>query len=248
MTSMDFMNDYYFLEEATRFTKEIKCNWDMKGSKRLSNTFIKLKKAAQQRNIRLFFLTSSLKKRRRNHSFYDHKTDSINWYTEISFPNADFKTFIKINENTKLTDSIRKIIEEEDNKQLEFYKAHGMSKLRLLLKAEGLKRNKNRYYDLSMNKTLKANLVGKIIIEYPSISVVMDHSVDGYELVTSDGKLVSATETKNYRKFVFFQMNPLKPSRKNSSRHSKRKFLIERSVIIQCLLLSPAKFQSSLTF
>lgn len=149
---------------------------------------MKLKKAAQQRNIKLFLLNSSLNKRKKNFSFYDPKADAITWHVELNFPNADFKTRLKLNENTKIVDSIQSIIDNVDNKQLVFYKAHGMSKLKVLLKAEGSKRNKNRFFDLNIKKSLKSNLSGKVVIEYPSISVVMDHCIDGYELIMSDGK------------------------------------------------------------
>ncbi|CAG9797445.1 unnamed protein product [Chironomus riparius] len=194
MTPMDFMNDYYFLEEATRFTKEIKTNWKVKSTKKLSNKFIKLKKAAQQRNIKLFLLNSSLNKRKKNFSFYDPKADSIVWHVELNFSNADFKTRIKVNENTKVVDSIQSIIDKVENKQLEFYKAKGMSKLKVLLKAEGLKRNQNRYFDLNINKSFKSNLSGKVVIEYPSISVIMDHCTDGYELIMSDDETIQAEQ------------------------------------------------------
>ncbi|KAG5675732.1 hypothetical protein PVAND_005610 [Polypedilum vanderplanki] len=52
MTAVDFMNDYYFLEEATRFTKNVKTNSNVKNIKRLSGKFNKLKNAAKARNIR----------------------------------------------------------------------------------------------------------------------------------------------------------------------------------------------------
>lgn len=152
---------------------------------------MKLKKAAQQRNIKLFLLNSSLNKRKKNLSFHDPKADTIIWHIELNFPNADFKTRLKVNENDKVVDTIQSIIDKDENKQLEFYKAQGMSKLKVLLKAEGLKRNQNRYFDLNIKKSLKSNLSGKVVIEYPSISVVMDHCTDGYELIMSDGKKTS---------------------------------------------------------
>ena len=121
-------------------------------------------------------------------SFHDPKADAITWHVELNFVNADFKTRLKVNENTKIVDSIQSIIDKDENKKLEFYKAQGMSRLKVLLKAEGLKRNQNRYFDLDVKKSLKSNLSGKVVIEYPSISVVMDHCIDGYELIMSDGE------------------------------------------------------------
>lgn len=211
------------IHSLINYFQEIKSNWKVKGAKKLSNKFIKLKKAAQERKVSLFFLASSLKKRKKNLSFYDFKNDSITWHVQMNFPNADFKTYVKINENTKLIDSIQTVIDaQEDNKQMEFYKAHGLSKLRVLLKAEGLKRNQNRYYDLNAKKSLKSCLRGKVVIEYPSISVLMDHCIDGYDLIMSDGKKIIPQRLllmfdSEEMKFLFtFQMNPFKMNRNSS--------------------------------
>jgi hypothetical protein len=72
-------------------------------------------------------------------------------------------------------------------KQLEFYKAE-VNKLRVFLKAEGLKNSQSRYFEMNTKKSLKVNLNGKIILEYPTIFVVLNHSADGFDLVPSDGK------------------------------------------------------------
>jgi hypothetical protein len=104
--------------------------------------------------------------------------------------NADFKTSAKVNENKRIEDAIREIISKNEGvKQLEFYRAQE-SKVRLLLKAEGLKKNQNRFYQMNPSKSLKSNLVKKVIIEYPTIFVTMDFCSNDFEIISSDGKTI----------------------------------------------------------
>ena len=187
------MNDYYFLEEATRFTREIKNNPQIKCNNRLNLRFLKLRKEAMSRNIKLYFLNNGLTKRKRNQSMFKGQEQAIYWHVEVIFPNARNLTIVKkINENTKVLEIVQSILEsdssEQQSKQLEFYKAEGATRLRVFLKAEGMKNSKNRYHEMNTKKSLKANLVGKVIIEYPTIYIVINHSADGFDLVPSDGK------------------------------------------------------------
>lgn len=196
MTSMDFMNDFYFLEEATRFTKNIIENPAVNRKGCLNFKFVKLKKEAFKRNIKLYLVNNGLSKRRKNYSSYKGQEDTIYWQIELIFPNAEnLKLTRKFSEKIILQDIIRNVLEttsanERLAKQLEFYRAEGANKLRCLLKAEGLKRCKQRYFEMDSEKSLKANLMGKVIIEFPSIHVVMRHSADCFEVVDSDGKFL----------------------------------------------------------
>lgn len=186
MTPLDFMNDYYFLEEATRFTKKIQEN-DKRSHFQRKN--LPLKQGAMRRNIKLFFINSELSKRKKNYSSYNKVKDEIYWHVHLVFPNADFKMSKKFHENTKVLDIIKKIIDAQDgNKQLDFYRAQGTSKLRVLLKAEGVKKSHIRHYELDISKSLKACLTNKVIIEYPTLYVVINHHMDEFELIDSDGK------------------------------------------------------------
>lgn len=190
---MDFMNDYYFLQDATRFTKEIKCNTKVKNQSRLNLRFIKLRKEALNRNIKLYFINNGLTKRKRNQSSFRAKEQIIVWFVELVFPNAgNLKLCKKFNETCKVQEIVETMLDFESNeqqsRQLEFYKSEGVHKLRVLLKAEGLKKNSNRYYEMDLKKSLKSNLKGKIIIEYPTLHVVLKHSADDFDVIPSDGE------------------------------------------------------------
>ncbi|CRK86526.1 CLUMA_CG000262, isoform A [Clunio marinus] len=204
MTSLDFMNDYYFIEEASRFTKGKQHNKKVKNDSRLNHKFIKLRKQAFNRNIRLYFINSILTKRKRNRSEFKAQEQTIYWHVEIIFPNAcNYKVNQKTNENMKIEEIINKIINDncQSSKELEFYKAEGTSKLKVLLKAEGLKRMDlgDRFFELNSKRTLKSNLGGRIIIEYPTIFVVLSHSVQDFAIMTNESL---QDEMKNFKRIL----------------------------------------------
>ena len=191
MTTMDFMNDYYFLEEATRFTKEIASNKIVKNQTRLNLRYVKLKKEAYSRNVKLYFLNNGLTKRKRNQSMFKSQEQTIYWMVELLFPNANnYIITKKFSENTKILDILKNVFEgnEKIDKQLEFYKSEGTQKLRVLLKAEGLKKSSSRFFNVSLKKSLKSLLSGKVIIEYPTLFVIMNHSADAFDVIMSDGE------------------------------------------------------------
>lgn len=198
------MNDYYFLEEATRFTKEIKCNKSVQNPSRLNLRFIRLRKEAHKRNVRFYFLNNGSTKRKRNQSMFKAKEQAIYWLVESVFINAgNIKFNKKFSENTKVHEVVQTMLDFESDpqraKQLDFYKAEGVNKLRVFLKAEGLQNCGNRYYEMNLRKSLKANLSGKIIIEYPTLHIVSlcynhyNHSADDYDVIPSDGRDLSRT-------------------------------------------------------
>lgn len=197
MTTMDFMNDYYFLEEASRFTKDIKYNKTVKNQARLNLRVIKLRKEAQKRNIRLYLLNNGLTKRKKNQSMFKGQEQTIYWHVELVFPMCfpSINLSKKFNENTKIHEILRTMLHEVETnphnaKQLDFYRAESVQNLRVFLKAEGLKKSNKRYYEMDKEKSLRTNLSGKILIEYPTLHIVFNHSADDYDLIASDGMLM----------------------------------------------------------
>lgn len=55
----------------------------------------------------------------------------------------------------------------------------------VLLKAEGIKRCKNRFYRLDVNKTLKENLQDKTLVEYPWIYVSYEDNLEAFDIIDS---------------------------------------------------------------
>lgn len=74
-------------------------------------------------------------------------------------------------------------------KSLEVYQSRGVGNVKILLKAEGIKRCRKRYYELDCKKTLRENLAGKILVEYPIVHICYDAVAEEYDVIDS-GKLM----------------------------------------------------------
>ena len=192
MTKSDMMNDYYFLEESTNFLKKLKDNKSVKNQGKIPQHLMKLKKLAFEKKVRLYYLTNDFAKRKSNKTSFNKLQNEIIWQLEIVFPNAsDFKVDVKFSDNDLLYDILDTVInkteDENTQKQLEYYRSQGLKNFQVLLKSEGLKNCKSRYYVLNLKKSLKQNLMNKIIIEYPSIYIMMNCCVGDFEKVDDDG-------------------------------------------------------------
>lgn len=180
MTDVDFMSDYCFLEECTRYVadrKRDKIKSFTSYNKRLPAKLFKLRHAARERGIRLKFLLSNFTRNQCNTSSFERDGGVINWRVEWIYPNAECLRIVdeQCSENEKLTELAEKHLKsssEADRKQLVYHQSRGIGGLTFLLKAEGVKKCKNRFYELDVQKSLKDNLKGKTLVEYPVIYVV----------------------------------------------------------------------------
>lgn len=199
MTKLDFMNDYRFLEECTRYVENRKTDQIKRYTrynKILPSKLFKLRNAANERNIILRFLLDNFTKHKINTTYYDWKTKIIYWHIEWIFTNANNIKYEdnKCSENDtliKLLDKYLNIENKDDlsiKKSLEYYQSKGIGNIKILLKSEGIKRCRKRYYLLDCRKTLKENLKGKTIVEYPTIYLCYDDALDEFDIIDS-GKL-----------------------------------------------------------
>ncbi|XP_019533845.3 box C/D snoRNA protein 1 [Aedes albopictus] len=217
MTQMDMMSDYAFLEECSRFVddrKRDKIKRFTRYNKSLPPSLFRLRCAARERGTTLKFLLQNFTKHQRNNSQLNFKTLVIYWRVEWCFPNAEGMLFVdeRCDENASLMDLLGKYLEVGNGEdftgknKLEFYQSRGMSRLRVLLKAEGVKRSKNRFFELKPKKSLKENLKGKTIVEYPVIYVIFKEASDGFDVIESDEDVEA--ETKLYQKYLDNQYGP----------------------------------------
>ncbi|XP_062559798.1 box C/D snoRNA protein 1 [Armigeres subalbatus] len=211
ITKMDMMSDYYFLEECTRFVddrKRDKLKRYTQYNKSLPPSLFRLRCAARDRGITLKFLLQNFTKHQRNTSQLNFKTMIIHWRVEWCFPNAEGSLFVdeRCDENESVYDLLRKYLDGGTDEEvigknkLEYYQSRGMNRLRVLLKAEGVKRSKNRFFELKPKKSLKENLKGKTIVEYPVIYVIFKETSDGFDVIESDEDVEA--ETKLYQKYL----------------------------------------------
>lgn len=113
----------------------------------------------------------------------------IFWHIEWIFPNAKNLRLIdrKVPETEKLGRILNKyFIKQEDSvlqENLQFYQSANLSGIRLFLKAE--EQPGKKFYEIDSSASIKENLKGKVIIEYPTIYVVLKHHANSYEIIDS---------------------------------------------------------------
>lgn len=210
---MDFMSDYNFLEECTRYVGNRKGDKIKKFTKyngELPTNKFKLRAAARTRNTRLCYLLPNFTKSQKNTSRLDYQTQTISWKIEWTFPNAGEKVLIfsddHCNENQKLVDLCQKYIDSTclenvpGKKELEFYHSKTVEDLKFLLKAEGVRRSSQRFYNLNPWLSLKENFNDKTIVEYPVIYVVFANFTHELDIIDSDDDLEE--EKQQYEKLI----------------------------------------------
>lgn len=194
MTSADFISDYTFLEECTRYVADRKRDrrkTHTRYNKSLPTHLFKLRAAAQQRRVQLRFLLAIFSAHTENTTFFDWKEKCIYWRVAWHFQNAGNLRLAdaRCNEQRRLCDLLAKYVvgcregETDALRGDEFsdvvrsrlrssYQTREFDGLRVLLKAEGIKNCKRRFYELDLDRTLAENLAGKTIVEFPNIFVV----------------------------------------------------------------------------
>ncbi|KAL5276195.1 ZNHIT6 family protein [Megaselia abdita] len=200
MTENDFMSDYHFLEEATRFVELQKRNQiATRSQSNLPQKKHKLRSACSKRKIFIKFFKNKFSKSQENSSYFQQKTNKILWHLDWIFPNLENLRLSMKNcdEEEALGDLLSKLIDSEKRDRLEYYKSKGVGNLSIFLKAENVKNCKNRFYSLNCKKSLKENLVNKTIIEYPTVYVTYDNYGD-YDVIDSDEEDVIRQETKKH--------------------------------------------------
>lgn len=194
MTENDFMSDYCFLEECTRYTNTRKHDQIKRATrynKMLPTHLFKLRSAAHERGVQLRFLLQNFTKHKNNTTFYDWNLKVIHWRIDWIFIHAQNALVAdeRADENEKLATVLGHHIKTHSDSvnKLAFYESKGMNGLTILLKAEGVKRCANRYYELDVSKSLKVNLRNKVIVEYPVIMVIYNDLRSEFDII-EDGK------------------------------------------------------------
>ncbi|XP_054007395.1 box C/D snoRNA protein 1 [Hylaeus anthracinus] len=238
-TDLDVLSDYRLLEEVSRSVEQLKSD----PSKRYTRQNIlplhlsKLRSAAFKRKVNLEFMPQNFYRHKNNTTFLNWKTNELYWRIEWIFPQAEHTkwTTERALDTTRLSILIEEILDPmkslrnsndiEDlnlkmclNNRLQFYQAAGLSGIKVLLKAEKIRRSESRFYELDITLTLKENLENKTIIEFPTIYVIpKDHS-DMYEIIDTDNEDTEHSESKCNNEDI-----PRKKKRKYNQSNTKIK-------------------------
>lgn len=192
-TNLDLSSDYRLLEEISRNVETVKKNFGRKyDSHIIPPHLFKLRNAAHQRKTILKFLPQKFARHRNNTTQLHFKTNIIYWHIEWIFVNADnLKLSIaKVPETEKLGSILIKNCFKSDvpdlQEKLQYYRSADLSGLKLFLKAE--QKPGKKFYELDCNITLKECLAKKLVIEYPTIHVLLKDHGCAYDVIDSDNE------------------------------------------------------------
>ncbi|XP_055326268.1 box C/D snoRNA protein 1-like [Sitodiplosis mosellana] len=206
LTEADLMNDYVFLESCSNYTSARRTDRIKRytaSDRSLPVPLMKLKKAAVERQIKLEFLLPNFDKHKSNKTYYDWASKVIYWCIEWRFINAHNKIIIdeRCCESKLMTELIGKYFDNSDSiSSLGCYRSKGLDQVILLLKAEGTRKSKKRFFTMDASKTLQENLKGKNIVEYPVFYVVFASDVHTYDIINSEDVM---EETRKHKEHYF---------------------------------------------
>lgn len=218
MTNLDYLSDYNFLEECTRFVedrKRDKIKRFTRYNKNLPGPLFKLRCAANERKTTLRFLLQNFTKHNLNTSYYNGKEKIIYWRVEWIFTNAGNLKYVDdcCNENLKISELLGKYLEANESmdttlkKNLEYYQSRGLAGVKVLLKAEGVKKCKNRFFPLDCKISLKENLAKRTLVEFPTIYIIFDDIIKEFDVIDTDDDIEA--ETKTYIDSVYKREVPI---------------------------------------
>nr|CAD7420280.1 unnamed protein product [Timema poppensis] len=97
----------------------------------------------------------------------------------------------RLGENVRIGSHVNKYLDPAVcdlslREHLQFYQSAGLSGVHLMLRAEKVPKAGVWYYELDPALTLKENLAGKCVIEFPTVYVVLEHHKHLFETLDSD--------------------------------------------------------------
>ncbi|XP_033728585.1 box C/D snoRNA protein 1-like [Pecten maximus] len=184
----NLLNDYRFLEETNRKIDSTQRD-RLKQRSNKPNFLMKLVKEARKREIKLKIMPYPMAKRKHNLTMYQHKLQTILWNVQWLFPQSEVKfTSKRLSEHQTLEELLKDFIHPTESDPikrhaLKIYCQKGLQNCRLFMKVEERPANDVKFHELCLKKTLQKNLVGKCIVEYPIIHVVLPDHCQGYSVL-----------------------------------------------------------------
>uniref|UniRef100_A0A6P7GXL5 Box C/D snoRNA protein 1 n=1 Tax=Diabrotica virgifera virgifera TaxID=50390 RepID=A0A6P7GXL5_DIAVI len=188
-SNTDLLSDYRFLEEISRSVSG-GASQLLKRNNHQSQGLQQLKNAARIRKTNLKTLPAHFTKRKNNTTYFNSENNTIFWHIEWIFGNADVALYdTNISETQKLGVLLERHLTQTDKslmEQLQYYRSVGVPGVKLLLRVEQTAGKK--FFELDSDLMLQECLKGKLIIEHPTIYVVLKNLAHEYEIVDSDNE------------------------------------------------------------
>ncbi|KFO72764.1 Box C/D snoRNA protein 1, partial [Cuculus canorus] len=190
-TDLNLLSDYRFLEDVGRTADAAARHLTMHRStgKRFMSS---LRNKAQRYDIDLRILPAGFTKRRENSTTFNRAEDKFYWHLKLVFPHSHAEyTSKRVPDDRTLTDILKPYIDPVESdpvvcQRLKIYAAAPQSDIQILMKIENRRQNSVRYNELDASRSLLDNLKGKVIIEYPTLFVVLKTLKHGMVILGQD--------------------------------------------------------------
>ncbi|XP_023787606.1 box C/D snoRNA protein 1 [Cyanistes caeruleus] len=191
-TDLNLLSDYRFLEDVGRTADAAArhCIVHNPATKRLLYC---LRNKARGCNIELKTLPVGFTKRRENSTTFNSVENKFYWHLKLVFPHCHAEYTLKgVPDDKTLADILKPYIDPVESdpvvcQRLKIYTASPLSDVRILMKIENRSRNSIRYNELDASRSLLDNLKGKVIIEYPTLFVVLKTLKNDMVVLGQDG-------------------------------------------------------------
>ncbi|XP_008582516.1 PREDICTED: box C/D snoRNA protein 1 [Galeopterus variegatus] len=196
-TEMNLLSDYRFLEDVARTADHITRDVFLK--RPISNKHMYfMKNRARKQGINLKLLPNGFTKRKENSTYFNKKKQQFCWHVKLKFPQSQAEYIERRVPDDKIINEILKPYidpEKSDPVIRQRLKAYICSQtgVQILMKVEYMQQNLVRYYELDPYKSLLDNLRKKVIIEYPTLHVVLKGSSNDMKILHQ----VKSESTKN---------------------------------------------------
>lgn len=188
-TERQLLSDYKFLEEASRLHDSAQRSEVPRPARQLPMGLQQFVDEAQRRGIKYEILPPGMQRRKLNTSRYDRRTRTIFWHIHWQFPAADESVHDhRVSEQSPLKQLLQQHVSLVPGNSLKRhalrrYVEAGLHNLILLMKKEHCPANKPEYHKLDADKFLKQQLVGKCVIEFPMLLVLLPEEESQYQVV-----------------------------------------------------------------
>ncbi|XP_063480320.1 box C/D snoRNA protein 1 isoform X4 [Symphalangus syndactylus] len=196
-TEMNLLSDYRFLEDVARTADHISRDAFLK--RPISNKHMYfIKNRARRQGINLKLLPNGFTKRKENSTFFDKKKQQFCWHVKLQFPQSRAEYIEKrVPDDKTINEILKPYIDPEKSdpvirQRLKAY-IRSQTGVQILMKIEYMQQNLVRYYELDPYKSLLDNLRNKVIIEYPTLHVVLKGSNNDMKVLHQ----VKSESTKN---------------------------------------------------
>lgn len=228
-TDLDLLSDYRLLEQIDRKIEVCKRNPQKRYTRQINLPvhLHKLRCAAYHRKVSLLFMPQNFTRHKMNTTYLKWKTNELFWRIEWIFPQAENTKWCmeRCLESTRLSTLVEQVLDPVtllDNKaditelntrfslsdKLQFYRATGLTGIKVLLKAEKVKKSSSRFYNIDPTLTLQKNLENKTIIEFPTLYVIMKDHSDMYDILETDEELSDTEDGRRSAKRKRFNNRP----------------------------------------